>query len=246
MESALKLSASLAQPFGVGDAIKFWFGSFNLFLETNQIVIAYNLYAPAFSETATSWELFRYQLQLITYSRSNSLSSVTEMNNLPFSHQRAYSNSNFDRYWLYILFWENSVIYLPSSIKTSTSVSNLNKFPARKPFKSSNRNSCQIVIKEIPILAWPTPYFKAYNLYQLSSFDKNGCKFRKSSYVWTDERINFQRSSLTLSGYFKHFLFHFVLHFCRTRLNCCSSCGIKSHFICSDKCLTCVSSDQFF
>jgi len=39
MESASKLSA-LAQPFGVGDALKFWFGLFNFFLEANQIVIA--------------------------------------------------------------------------------------------------------------------------------------------------------------------------------------------------------------
>jgi len=41
MESTSKLSA-LAQPFGVGDAIKSWFGLFNLFLEANQIVIAEN------------------------------------------------------------------------------------------------------------------------------------------------------------------------------------------------------------
>ena len=38
MESALKQSA-LAQPFGVGDAIKSSFGLFNLFLEANQIVL---------------------------------------------------------------------------------------------------------------------------------------------------------------------------------------------------------------
>jgi len=44
LESALKQSA-LAQPFGVGDAIEYWFGLFNLFLEASQIVIADNLHA---------------------------------------------------------------------------------------------------------------------------------------------------------------------------------------------------------
>jgi hypothetical protein len=43
IESAAKLSA-LAQPFGAGDAIKSWFGLFNLFLEAYQIVIAENLH----------------------------------------------------------------------------------------------------------------------------------------------------------------------------------------------------------
>ena len=55
MESASKLSA-VAQPFGVGDAIKSWFGLFNLFLEANQIVIAENLHALTFSDIATSRE----------------------------------------------------------------------------------------------------------------------------------------------------------------------------------------------
>jgi hypothetical protein len=41
MEPASKLSA-LAQPFGVGKALKSWFGLFNLFLEANQIVLAEN------------------------------------------------------------------------------------------------------------------------------------------------------------------------------------------------------------
>ena len=59
MESASKLSA-LAEPFGVGDAIKSWFGLFNLFLEANQIVIAENLHVSAFSDIATSRELFRH------------------------------------------------------------------------------------------------------------------------------------------------------------------------------------------
>ena len=81
MESASKLSA-LAQPFGVGDAIKSWFGLFNLFLEANQIVIAEYLHALTFSDNAT---LLKRQLQLITSSRSTTLASGTEMSNLPFS-----------------------------------------------------------------------------------------------------------------------------------------------------------------
>jgi len=39
MESSLKLSA-LAQPFGVGNALKSWFGFFHPFLDDNQIAIA--------------------------------------------------------------------------------------------------------------------------------------------------------------------------------------------------------------
>jgi len=83
MESASKLSA-LAQPFGVRDAIKSWFGLFNLFLKANQIVIAENLHASAFSGIAKSRELLRHQLQVITSSRSTILSSGKEVNNLPF------------------------------------------------------------------------------------------------------------------------------------------------------------------
>jgi len=55
MKSASKLS-DWAQPFGVGDALKLWFGLFNLFLEANQIVIAENLHAFTFSDIATSRE----------------------------------------------------------------------------------------------------------------------------------------------------------------------------------------------
>jgi len=49
MESASKLSA-LAQPFGVGDAIKSWFGLFNLLLEEHQIIVTENLHALTFSD----------------------------------------------------------------------------------------------------------------------------------------------------------------------------------------------------
>jgi len=62
MQSVLKLSA-LAQPFGVGDAIKSWFGLFNLFFEANQIVFAENLHTSAISDIARFRELLRRQLQ---------------------------------------------------------------------------------------------------------------------------------------------------------------------------------------
>ena len=84
MESASKLSA-LAQPFDVVDAIKSWFGLFTLFLEANQIVIAENLDASAFSDIATSRELLKRQLQLITSSRSTISASSKEVNNLPLA-----------------------------------------------------------------------------------------------------------------------------------------------------------------
>jgi hypothetical protein len=84
MESALKLSV-LAQPFGVGDALKSWFGLFNLFLEAHQIIVTENLHALTFSDIATSRELLRHQLQLITSSRSATLVSDREVNNLPLA-----------------------------------------------------------------------------------------------------------------------------------------------------------------
>jgi len=58
MVSASKPLA-LAQPFSIGDAIKTWFGLFNLFLEANQIVIAENLHALFFSDIATSRDLLK-------------------------------------------------------------------------------------------------------------------------------------------------------------------------------------------
>ena len=84
MESASKLS-SLAQPFGVGDALKSWFGLFYLFLEANQIIVAENLHALTFSDIATSRDLLRRQLQLITSSRSVTLASDREVNNSPLA-----------------------------------------------------------------------------------------------------------------------------------------------------------------
>jgi hypothetical protein len=47
------------------------------------------------------------------------------------------------------------------SITASTSVSTLHKFPARKPFKFPTQNSCRIMLKEIPIPAWPIHYSEA-------------------------------------------------------------------------------------
>ena len=51
------------------------------------------------------------------------------------------------------------------SITTSTSVSALRKFSARKPFKCSIQNSRRIVLKEIPIPAWPTHYSNMLMIY---------------------------------------------------------------------------------
>ena len=76
MKPASKLSA-LVQRFGIGDAFKSWFGLFNLFFEANQIVVAENLHASAFSDIATLRELLRRQLQLIASSHSSILSSGT-------------------------------------------------------------------------------------------------------------------------------------------------------------------------
>ena len=70
----------MVHAFGVGDAIKPWFGLFNLFLEANQIVIAENIHSPDFSDITIS----RDQLQLIISSQSSILSSDKEFNNLPF------------------------------------------------------------------------------------------------------------------------------------------------------------------
>ena len=81
MESALNLSA-FAQPFVLGDAIKSWF---TIFLEANQIVIAENLHALAFSDIATTRELRQLQLQLISSSRLTILAPGREVNNLPLA-----------------------------------------------------------------------------------------------------------------------------------------------------------------
>jgi len=82
MESASTLSA-LAQPFGVGDAIKSWFELFNLFLEANQIIGAEKLHASAFPEIVKFQELLERQLRVITFSRSLILFTGRELHNFP-------------------------------------------------------------------------------------------------------------------------------------------------------------------
>jgi len=61
MEAAAKLSV-FAQPIGVGDAIKSWFGLYNCFWEANQIVVVENLHASAFSDIATPRELVKRRI----------------------------------------------------------------------------------------------------------------------------------------------------------------------------------------
>jgi len=89
------------------------------------------------------------------------------------------------------------------SITASTSVSTLQKFPARKSFKCSIRNSRWTMLKEIPIPAWPTRYSDAYDLFQLSSFDKNGYKFLIINLLSIDNKIHSQDSSVSLPDYFQ-------------------------------------------
>ena len=43
-----------------------------------------------------------------------------------------------------------------------------------------------------------------------------------------------------------YYLLDCTHNFCDTHLNCCSSCGAKSHSICIDKCSDCASSYHFF
>jgi hypothetical protein len=69
------------------------------------------------------------------------------------------------------------------ALSVSTSVSICKRFPARtfhsQAYKCSPQQPRQIVTNEIIIHAWPTHYFKAYNLFHLSSFNEDGCKFPK-------------------------------------------------------------------
>ena len=107
-------------------------------------------------------------------------------------------------------------------------------------------NSRRIVLKEIPIPAWPTQYSNAFDLFQLSSFHENGCIFPKSSFMWLDDKIRNQDSSVPLPDYFMYCLSNCAHNFCITHLNCCSSCGVKSHSLCIDNCSDFASSDHFF
>ena len=76
MESASKLSA-LAQPFDVGDALKSWFGWFNLFLEANQIVIAENLHASVLPLILLHPENNNVYLQHVTVLENNEISCIS-------------------------------------------------------------------------------------------------------------------------------------------------------------------------
>ena len=71
------------------------------------------------------------------------------------------------------------------ALSASTSLSVCKKFSTRtfhcQAYKCSPQQSHRILLIEIPIPAWPTHYSKAYNLFQLSSFHQNGCKFPESS-----------------------------------------------------------------
>jgi hypothetical protein len=67
-----------------------------------------------------------------------------------------------------------------------------------------------MVLKKILIPAWPTHYFKAYNIFQLSSFNENCCKFPKSSFLWLRDKIRCQDSTVMLRDYFKYCLLHCI------------------------------------
>jgi len=84
--------------------------------------------------------------------------------------------------------------------------------------------------------AWPTHCSNAFDLFKLSSFNKNGCKFPNIPLLRLDDIIHSQDSSVSLPDYFMYCLFKCARKFCNTHLNYCSSCGAKSHSTCFDKC----------
>ena len=102
------------------------------------------------------------------------------------------------------------------------------------------------MLNEIPIPAWPTHYSNAYNLFQFSSFNEEGCKFQNTSPLWLGDKIRSQDSSVTLSDYFRYCLFWCVRNFCTTHLKCCSFCGDKcnSNRLCLSKCSDCPSGNH--
>jgi hypothetical protein len=128
----------------------------------------------------------------------------------------------------------------------STSLSTLRKFPPRKPFTCSIQNSRRLVFQEIHIPSWPTHYSNAYNLFQLSSFTEEGCKFPHPCYVTIGRKLRSQDSSITLPDYFMYSLYHCAYKFCDTHLKCCTFCGVTSHRYCTDKCSDCDSNDHLF
>jgi len=132
------------------------------------------------------------------------------------------------------------------SITAPPAVSTLHKFPARKPFKYSIQNSRRILLKEIPIHAWPTHFSNAYNLFHLSSFYVNDYIFPKSNFIWLCDHVYNRDSYVLLTDYFQYCLFNCTHKFCRTHLTCCSYGGVKSHCVCLDNCSDCASSNHSF
>ena len=117
------------------------------------------------------------------------------------------------------------------ALSVSTSVSVCKKFPARtfhfKAYKCSPQQPRQIVTNGINIHAWPTHYSKAYNLFHLSSFSENGCKFPKIFLDYLFQRILHQDPSVTLQEYFRYSLSRCVSTFCICHLNCCPVAVIR-------------------
>ena len=137
------------------------------------------------------------------------------------------------------------------ALSVSTSVSVCKRFPARtlhsQTSKCSLQQPRQIVTNEITIHAWPTHYSRAYNLFHLSSFNENGCKFPKMWSLDLFQRIPRQDPSVTLQEYFQYSLSRCVSTFCTIHLKCCPYCGDTSHRNCTDEqCSDCDSDDHFF
>jgi len=123
------------------------------------------------------------------------------------------------------------------ALSVSTSVSVCKRFPARmfhsQAYKCSPQQPRLIVTNDI-IYAWPTHYSKAYNLFHLSSFNENGCKFPKISLDCLFQRIPHQVPSVTLQEYFQYSLSRCVSTFCICHLNCCPCCGDTSYCLCNN------------
>ena len=83
----------------------------------------------------------------------------------------------------------------------SITVSVLTKFPARTPLKRFIQNSHRMVLKEIPIPAWPI-------LGDSSAYDlSKKFQFPESSVIWLGDKICSQDSSVPLPDYFQYCLF---------------------------------------
>ena len=95
----------------------------------------------------------------------------------------------------------NSTLVLTASTSEATS----RKFPAQKSFKCFIQNSRHLVLKEIPISAWPTHCSNSYNLFQSSSFNETGFKFQDTSFIFLRDKILSQDPSVTLQEYFQYF-----------------------------------------